>query len=66
MASNETIASTLGSDEMQNAKENIYVNAIIFNSNTCFAAGLILYWVCTNILTIIQQYIINRSIKVKS
>jgi len=31
-----------------------------------FAAGLILYWVCTNILTILQQYIINRNIKIKN
>ena len=31
-----------------------------------FAAGLILYWTCTNILTIIQQWIILRKTKVKT
>ena len=30
-----------------------------------FAAGLVLYWCATNVLTIIQQAIINRTIKVK-
>ena len=30
-----------------------------------FASGLILYWTCTNILTIIQQWIINKNLKVK-
>ena len=31
-----------------------------------FAAGLILYWTCTNILTIIQQWIILKKTKVKT
>ena len=31
-----------------------------------FAAGLVLYWVSTNIATIVQQAIINRTINVKS
>ena len=31
-----------------------------------FAAGLILYWTCTNILTIIQQWVILRKTKVKT
>ena len=30
-----------------------------------FAAGLVLYWCATNVLTIVQQAIINRTIKVK-
>jgi len=31
-----------------------------------FAAGLILYWTCTNILTIIQQWVILKKTKVKT
>ena len=57
-----------GSDDMQKMKKKIFMFMPLFLTVILapFAAGLILYWVCTNILTIIQQYIINRSIKVKS
>ena len=57
-----------GSDEMQKMQKKIFMLMPLFLTVILapFAAGLILYWVCTNILTIIQQYIINRSITVKS
>jgi len=57
-----------GSDEMQKMQKKIFMLMPLFLTVILapFAAGLILYWVCTNILTIIQQYIINRNIKVKS
>ena len=57
-----------GSDEMQKMQKKIFMLMPLFLTVILapFAAGLILYWVSTNILTIIQQYIINRSITVKS
>ena len=57
-----------GSDEMQKIQKKIFMLMPLFLTVILapFAAGLILYWVCTNILTIVQQYIINRNIKVKS
>ncbi len=57
-----------GSDDMQRMQKKIFMFMPLFLTVILapFAAGLILYWVCTNILTIIQQYIINRSITVKS
>ena len=57
-----------GSDEMQKMQKKIFMLMPLFLTVILapFAAGLILYWVCTNILTIIQQYIINKSITVKS
>ena len=57
-----------GSDEMQKMQKKIFMLMPLFLTVILapFAAGLILYWVCTNILTIIQQYIINRNIKVKN
>ena len=57
-----------GSDDMQRMQKKIFMFMPLFLTVILapFAAGLILYWVCTNILTIIQQYIINRNIKVKS
>ncbi len=57
-----------GSDEMQKMQKKIFMLMPLFLTVILapFAAGLILYWVCTNILTIVQQYIINRNIKVKS
>ena len=57
-----------GSDEMQRMQKKIFMLMPLFLTVILapFAAGLILYWVCTNILTIVQQYIINRNIKVKS
>ena len=57
-----------GSDEMQKMQKKIFMLMPLFLTVILapFAAGLILYWVCTNILTIIQQWIINRNIKVKS
>ena len=57
-----------GSDEMQKMQKKIFMLMPLFLTVILapFAAGLILYWVCTNILTIIQQYIINKSIKVKN
>jgi len=30
-----------------------------------FASGLVLYWTCTNLLTILQQWYLNKTIKVK-
>ena len=49
-----------GSDEMQKMQKKIFMLMPLFLTVILapFAAGLILYWVCTNILTIIQQYII--------
>ena len=57
-----------GSDEMQKMQKKIFMLMPLFLTVILapFAAGLILYWVCTNILTIIQQWIINRNIKLKS
>ena len=57
-----------GSDEMQRIQKKIFMLMPLFLTVILapFAAGLILYWVCTNILTIFQQYIINKNIKVKS
>ena len=57
-----------GSDDMQKMQKKIFMFMPLFLTVILapFAAGLILYWVCTNILTIFQQYIINRNIKVKS
>ena len=57
-----------GSDDMQKMQKKIFMLMPLFLTVILapFAAGLILYWVCTNILTIVQQYIINRNIKVKS
>ena len=57
-----------GSDEMQKMQKKIFMLMPLFLTVILapFAAGLILYWVCTNVLTIIQQYIINRSITVRS
>ena len=57
-----------GSDDMQKMQKKIFMFMPLFLTVILapFAAGLILYWVCTNILTIIQQYIINKSITVKS
>ena len=57
-----------GSDEMQRMQKKIFMLMPLFLTVILapFAAGLILYWVCTNILTILQQYIINRNIKIKN
>ena len=57
-----------GSDDMQKMQKKIFMFMPLFLTVILapFAAGLILYWVCTNCLTIVQQYVINRSIKVKS
>ena len=30
-----------------------------------FASGLVLYWTCTNCLTILQQWYLNKTIKIK-
>jgi YidC/Oxa1 family membrane protein insertase len=42
---------------------NIMLPFIIFISARGFAAGLALYWVISNIFSIIQQLIVNRSVK---
>ena len=42
---------------------NIVLPFIIFISVRSFAAGLALYWVISNIFSIIQQLIVNRSVK---
>ena len=57
-----------GSDDMQKMQKKIFMFMPLFLTVILapFAAGLILYWVCTNILTILQQYIINRNIKIKN
>ena len=45
---------------------NIFMPIMIFFASKGFAAGLGLYWVISNIFTIIQQVISNRSLaKVK-
>ena len=56
-----------GSDEMQKIQKKLFsfFPLILTIILAPFAAGLILYWVATNCLTIIQQYIINRTITVK-
>ena len=47
-----------GSDDMQKMQKKIFMFMPLFLTVILapFAAGLILYWVCTNILTIIQLY----------
>ena len=56
-----------GNDDMQRIQKKMFtfMPLVLTIILAPFAAGLILYWVCTNILTIIQQYIINRTISVK-
>jgi len=56
-----------GSDEMQRVQKKIFAFLPLFLTFILapFAAGLVLYWCVTNILTIIQQWIINRTINTK-
>lgn len=56
-----------GSDEMQKVQKKIFAFLPLFLTFILapFAAGLVLYWCVTNILTIIQQWIINRTINTK-
>ena len=56
-----------GSGEMEKMQKKIFMFMPLFLTVLLapFAAGLVLYWVATNCLTIIQQYIINRTINVK-
>ena len=56
-----------GNDEMQKVQKKIFAFLPLFLTFILapFAAGLVLYWCVTNILTIIQQWIINRTINTK-
>ena len=56
-----------GSDEMQKIQKKIFAFLPLFLTFILapFAAGLVLYWCVTNILTIIQQWVINRTINTK-
>ncbi len=56
-----------GNDDIQRIQKKLFsfFPLIITIILAPFAAGLILYWCGSNILTIIQQYIINRTITVK-
>ena len=56
-----------GSDEMQKVQKKIFAFLPLFLTFILapFAAGLVLYWCVTNILTIIQQWVINRTINTK-
>ena len=56
-----------GNDEMQKVQKKIFAFLPLFLTFILapFAAGLVLYWCVTNILTIIQQWVINRTINTK-
>ncbi len=56
-----------GSDEMQKVQKKIFAFLPLFLTFILapFAAGLVLYWCFSNILTIIQQWVINRTINTK-
>ena len=56
-----------GNDEMQKVQKKIFAFLPLFLTFILapFAAGLVLYWCVTNILTIVQQWIINRTINTK-
>ena len=61
-------APTTGNDPMAQMQQKIFKFFPLFITIILagFASGLVLYWTMTNLLTIVQQYVINRSIKVKS
>ena len=56
-----------GNDQMAQMQQKIFKFFPLFLTVILagFASGLVLYWTMTNLLTIVQQYVINRSIKVK-
>jgi len=56
-----------GNDQMAQMQQKIFKFFPLFLTFILagFASGLVLYWTMTNLLTIVQQYVINRSIKVK-
>ena len=53
---------TQGNDQMQSTMKtmNIMMPIMIFISARNFAAGIALYWVVNNLLTIVQQLIVNK------
>ena len=57
-----------GNDEMQKMQRTIFkfFPLLITVILAPFASGLILYWTATNILTILQQWIINRNLNLKN
>ena len=61
-------APTTGNDPMAQMQQKIFKFFPLFITIILagFASGLVLYWTMTNLLVIVQQYVINRSIKVKS
>ena len=56
-----------GNSEMEKVQRTMFkwMPLIITIILAPFASGLILYWTCTNCLTIIQQWYLNKTIKVK-
>ena len=56
-----------GNDQMAQMQQKIFKFFPLFITFILagFASGLVLYWTMTNLLTILQQYVINRSIKIK-
>ena len=56
-----------GNDEMQKMQKKIFGFMPLFLTFVLagFAAGLVLYWCITNVLTILQQGYLNRTVKIK-
>ena len=56
-----------GNSEMEKVQRTMFkwMPLVITIILAPFASGLILYWTCTNCLTIIQQWYLNKTIKVK-
>ena len=56
-----------GNDEMQKMQKKIFGLMPLFLTFILagFAAGLVLYWCITNLLTILQQSYLNRTVKIK-
>tara|TARA_A100001011_G_scaffold6576_1_gene7540 strand:+ start:246 stop:1937 length:1692 start_codon:yes stop_codon:yes gene_type:complete len=56
-----------GNDQMAQVQQKMFkfFPLIITIILAGFASGLVLYWTCTNLLTILQQWYLNKTIKVK-
>lgn len=56
-----------GSDQMAQMQQKMFkfFPLILTVILAGFASGLVLYWTCTNVLTIMQQWYLNKTIKVK-
>ena len=60
----KTMAQPAGDESQQSTMKmmNMFLPVMIFFSARAFPAGLALYWVLSNVFTIIQQLISNRSL----